>query len=379
MHRYPDTINFDSAVTSGEANLLVGDVFPFHYSDAIEETQIIEIRNEKQSQRKPFPLRDEHTDYFDECFVKTCIYAVEDATCYNGSQVVLSRNGTRLIQASVDHICRPTNLMQELNNNSISRLISLSSRLIHIKGGTLILEGTWAREYYHFVSETLSKIFIFVLHSKGARIDNILIPNAAHRSFIMEWLDILGLTQYNIIESDSNSLFSFELAYFPTFSAPPGKISNNFYNWICNLPQVKSICTANSLGTLYVGRRNYRNIVNEDEVLKVLGRYGIEIIYPEEHSVTEQIKLFSKARVFIGPHGGGLTNCLFSKKGLSILELFPSFHTNPCYLQLASLLNGKHYSYIASNFDTFYVPSCIVEKVAELALNECATPAYTND
>ena len=37
--------------------------------------------------------------------------------------------------------------------------------------------------------------------------------------------------------------------------------------------------------------------------------------------VTEQIALFRRARVVVGPHGGGLTNCLWQAAGSALVEL----------------------------------------------------------
>jgi capsular polysaccharide biosynthesis protein len=92
---------------------------------------------------------------------------------------------------------------------------------------------------------------------------------------------------------------------------------------------------------LYVSRRlaRRRRLVNEDEVVDVLQRYGFAVIRPEEHPFEEQVALAAGARFLVANHGAGLTNMLFMARG-SVLELrHRRDGVNNCYFNLASALD----------------------------------------
>lgn len=74
---------------------------------------------------------------------------------------------------------------------------------------------------------------------------------------------------------------------------------------------------------LYVSRQlaPRRKVINEQEILNILGKYRFTIFHPENHTFLEQIAIFSQVKYLVGEHGSGLTNLLFMNKKTSILEL----------------------------------------------------------
>jgi capsular polysaccharide biosynthesis protein len=48
-------------------------------------------------------------------------------------------------------------------------------------------------------------------------------------------------------------------------------------------------------------------------------------------TVEAQAKLFATAKVIVAPHGAGLSNLIFCKKGTKIIEIFPPTYTVPCF------------------------------------------------
>lgn len=82
---------------------------------------------------------------------------------------------------------------------------------------------------------------------------------------------------------------------------------------------------------IYVSRADVggRNIVNNDEFLKILKEYDIEAVTLTNVSLPEQIKIFRNCELAIGVHGAGLTNIVFMEKGSNVVEIFNSqFGTN---------------------------------------------------
>jgi capsular polysaccharide biosynthesis protein len=82
--------------------------------------------------------------------------------------------------------------------------------------------------------------------------------------------------------------------------------------------------------------------MNEQNLISVLSDKGVEIIVAGRHSIEEQIGIFARARVVIGPHGAGLTNIAFCCPGTTLYEIMGDRLINPCYANLAHSL-GMNY------------------------------------
>ena len=74
---------------------------------------------------------------------------------------------------------------------------------------------------------------------------------------------------------------------------------------------------------LYVSRQlaPRRKVINEDEIINILEKYGFTIFHPENYTFLEQVAIFSRVKYLVGEHGSGLTNLIFMSKKTSVLEL----------------------------------------------------------
>ena len=100
---------------------------------------------------------------------------------------------------------------------------------------------------------------------------------------------------------------------------------------------------------LYVSRARtgWRRVVNEEEIIDCLSRFGFETVRPEELSFEEQVRLFHSAEAVIGARGAGLTNIIFSNR-LKILELtWTRPFTGVSYFSLSRAL-AHQYHYLFS-------------------------------
>lgn len=94
---------------------------------------------------------------------------------------------------------------------------------------------------------------------------------------------------------------------------------------------------------VYLSRMNLRrSIVNEQEVIDLVSSRGFEVIDPGMMSIQEQIRLFSETKLVIAPHGGAITNLVYSKDA-SLLELIPTERINRCF-EWQSLVCDHKYS-----------------------------------
>jgi capsular polysaccharide biosynthesis protein len=92
---------------------------------------------------------------------------------------------------------------------------------------------------------------------------------------------------------------------------------------------------------LYISRtKSRRSLPNEQKLEVFLETHGYEIIYSEEHSFSDQVRLFSEATSIIAPHGAGLTNALWADKA-RILEIDSSDRINRCFEWQSKVCNHE--------------------------------------
>jgi len=166
-------------------------------------------------------------------------------------------------------------------------------------------------------------------------------------------------------------------------SLEPFKIKNIFYipngksvmvKNLC-LPQIKPVCDSynanhikqvrnfyrnyvlfekkvpvDPIDKLYVSRQlaSRRQVINEDEILKILKKHGFTVFYPENFTFLEQVAIFSNVKYLVGTHGSGLTNMLFMGKNASLLELHKNQtnelnHPSPLFWYMAEALEINYY------------------------------------
>ena len=121
-------------------------------------------------------------------------------------------------------------------------------------------------------------------------------------------------------------------------------LDDDFYKFNnCQIPQffnmaASTIILSNSLSykkidsglKIYLSRQNsdYRNLINEGDLIEKLKSKNFMIVDPKNMSIFEQIKIFSAADVIIGPTSSALTNIVFSQKGTRVIEIIPKYKHN---------------------------------------------------
>jgi capsular polysaccharide biosynthesis protein len=94
------------------------------------------------------------------------------------------------------------------------------------------------------------------------------------------------------------------------------------------------------------------------------------VIYPEQLSFAEQVRLFSEASVLAGAGGSNMINCIFAPRGAQIL-LFTQWHPKINYYFFSHLaqLNGHCLEYVLGEVTrrhTFYYQNDFVVDLAKI-------------
>lgn len=102
---------------------------------------------------------------------------------------------------------------------------------------------------------------------------------------------------------------------------------------------------------IYIARTDAtrRRMINEDALIAMLERRGVRIVVPGQHSVAQQIAMFRRARLVIGPHGAGLTNIAFCEAGSHVYELLSSYYPNIAFNRIAQSVALKYWADLFPN------------------------------
>ncbi len=209
--------------------------------------------------------------------------------------------------------------------------------------------------YAHWLFDILPKIKLFSLKHKLSDVDFFYFSRLT--KFQDDTLKLLNINPKKIIDSGKFRHVNAKQVYAVThpnyFSGTIFKAHSNLPSWIIRF-----------LRNLFLKKRNkkfnYKNIyidrndstqshckpINNDEIIKFLKSKNFKILRLSKFNILDQVSIFNNCNKIIAPHGAGLANITFCKKGTKILELIPSNHPNRVYKRI-SKINNLNYKLIS--------------------------------
>jgi len=196
--------------------------------------------------------------------------------------------------------------------------------------------------YFHFVYDSLPYLISFnkikKIHPDIKLLMNYPTGKDQFYKFVLEFLDILGIKQYDIIIADENTNYkniyiSSSYTHGIDSNLPPRNEIYDFYREIVNKVNID---TTNLPKKIYISRRSWlhgdisnigtnyttrRKLVNEDELVNYLVSKGYEEIFTETLTTKQKIAILKNAESVIGAIGGGLCNVLFSNPECKLIAL----------------------------------------------------------
>lgn len=196
--------------------------------------------------------------------------------------------------------------------------------------------------YFHWIVEWCGQLEGLLRYREMAGCSPRLLVRKGSPRFVYESLELLGYSRPDIVEWEPTRQ-AIPVRRLVVGSLPTGCIgcSPRSLRWVresflrgAGVPHESR--SGNLL--LYIPRRcgGWRYVLNEDELIPRLERYGFQVVRPEDTSLRDQIRLFSQARLVAGLHGAGLTNLLFAP-GAAVLELLGSYGDGLYYSLAAGL------------------------------------------
>jgi len=209
----------------------------------------------------------------------------------------------------------------------------------------IVLGSSANNDYYRNIVTFLPRIFFLTQKELSLAIHR----NSSNefRAFIKKILNQLDIKLKKFVYLDDD-YYKFIDSQIPQFFS----IADSIKILKTNFPNIKK----EKKLKIFLSRQNakYRNLINQDDISKMLKKNGFEVIDPNTMTIFEQIEIFSKAEIIIGPTCSALSNAIFSAEGAKLIEIKPKYQFKyetgfrDRYLELCSLLN-INYSFVEAD------------------------------
>lgn len=175
--------------------------------------------------------------------------------------------------------------------------------------------------------------------------------------FIQESLDAIGFDCKRVVELKKSSIVRARRLVIESSMArhwyhPCQEMSNDLVQYVRQALKVDTVADPEDrkYRNIYISRNHSdrRRISNEAELLKCLERFDFNVVYCEELSMAEQIRVFRNASVVVAPHGAGLSNTIFCKQA-TVVEIFNPNYGTESFRLLAQLLGFGYQHIIGKN------------------------------
>lgn len=269
------------------------------------------------------------------------VYHLRDIT-FNPSLGTIGHKGHR-IQDSV-----PRDL-QRPNSWDSSRIPRPSTKI-----ATVTTALRLRTNYYHFIAEDLPRIALLKHH---VNLEALYTQSGPFPAFIRDALKILEIHQIGVRQP-----VRFESIFYV------GQMDGDFWPSPTALEVTRKSLLKDEASSLepqsriYLSRRKAtRSVRGEDQIEKFLLDIGFEVVYAEELSLEEQLRVFSNCHTLIGPHGAGLTNSVFMPAGGQVIEIMSKNWAIPVFERVA----GTRLSYSRILIDTDSDVKKVISALAE--------------
>ncbi len=223
----------------------------------------------------------------------------------------------------------------------------------------LILTDIWSYGPYHFYVDVMSKI-VQLIYSKNIALSSckiLLYDDVFTHNVIIPIFRNVGLLNNEIILlNKANQYILIGKGFFIT---KPHVVGSNNPNCIAKVYDLLNLSidkfnnshgsTPEFKGIYYYRPNNRRKVVNDTFILLKLAKLGFYCTSFQDLSYLDSFRIMKRTKLFIGIHGGGLTNMIFMPRYSRIIEI-KNNNNNPklhCYWHLARSLNFDYTMFIA--------------------------------
>lgn len=209
---------------------------------------------------------------------------------------------------------------------------------------SLATRGT-SGNYYHFLLDALPRWALFREAFPDLAPDHLLVNRTT--SFQRQLLALSGLDRWPVVEPRKRAAVRADHLVIPSLPTFEDVVPPWVVDWVRQtFPPRRRDDLPRRLYVTRGVRPNTRRVECEPELVELLQRRGFHVIDPGALPVQDQIDHFAAADVVVGGHGAGLTNLVFAKPGVRVLELFAPDYLNPGYWSILGSIPGARYRYL---------------------------------
>lgn len=253
----------------------------------------------------------------------------------------LTREG-RLITTFLQPIDGKPPFRHDLFRFSLKRCFP---KILRTDESVATLAAGWQGAFYHWIYDVLPRLHL--LEKSQSTFNRLYVEVST--PFQRESLALLGITPDRIINAKE-----FDAVYTPKLVIP--SIAEIPREWGCRFLRERflPLLSPRQLFRLYVSRNDAarRRILNEEEMVPILQKYGYQKIELSSLTFKEQMELFASAEKVVGPHGAGFSHLAFCQPGTPFLEIFSPAYVNICYWHLSGRV-GLPYFYLFGEGTTY--------------------------
>ncbi len=205
-----------------------------------------------------------------------------------------------------------------------------------------ILANFFSRNFFHWITEELPKVH--VLERSGFR-GSYVVTNLP--AFAIEFLTLLGVSNERMITELAGPTRFRSAVYVTAVTALNlGRLPELFFSLRHSL--LGSVVLPRQPGRrLWLDRRTGvnnvgRELLNTEEVYRLLDRHGFEVVDIAELPVAAQIAMSRDAEALGGPHGAGFIHSMFMAPESAVIECFSPLFINPGVFDVCRLLRHRY-------------------------------------
>ena len=219
------------------------------------------------------------------------------------------------------------------SDDGLARIRNRNASMSPVRAGppfVLSLHGPHATNYYHFFIHTLTKVVIAesVLESNAFPI--LVDAGLAKMPFYQDAVSLGFFEGHELIEQKEDEAFDLQQVAI----VKPGHFPYHYLDMVLDRFEIGGVGEVHD--RVYIARgsksNNSRLVSNFEEICAILEAHSFAIVDPQQYSLIEQMRVFSKAGHVVSPHGAGLTNIIFRRGAdMSVYEIFPDNLQNKAY------------------------------------------------
>jgi capsular polysaccharide biosynthesis protein len=266
----------------------------------------------------------------------------------------------------------------ELKDIRYNRVINLGTNRIQkkIDGKVFCLvQGGSGNNYFHFLFDLITKLRIYQEYFDLNEVDYFYVPGTYH--WQKKILLLFDIKEERLIDSNkfrhikANEIIAIdhpwyrkgyvqqEIGYLPEWIII--YLREKFLNLKKKFKASKKVFIDRS-----DSQYNHCKLINNQDIIEYLKLKGFESYQVSKLDFFEQIYLFENADIIISPHGAALTNIIFSKPNLQLVELIPNNHDSVKCQRISKILNFNYKRINLKQMDSSDVDGDIRVEISEL-------------